>query len=64
MLNLTEWLKTREIQNARRVYHSVLYPDLFRLSAYHRRVLMPQREDPIRASHYNSIQPTLRNTLQ
>ena len=64
MLNLGEWLKTRNIQNARRIYNSQLYPDLFRLSQYNRRVLTGIRADPIRADHYNSIQPVLKNTLQ
>ena len=64
MLDLKEWLKTRNIENARSVYNQQLYPDLFHLSAYNRMVLTGMRSNPVRASHYNSIQPTLRNTLQ
>lgn len=64
MLNLAEWLKTREIQNARRICNSVLYPDLFHLSKYHRRILAEIRESPTRLNHYNSVQPILKNTLQ
>jgi hypothetical protein len=64
MLNVGEWLKTRNIENARRIYNTQLYPDLFRLGKYQRRVLTGIRENPIRANHYNSIQPTLKNTLQ
>lgn len=64
MLDLKEWLKTRNIENARSVYNQQLYPDLFHLSSYHQRVITGIRSDPARADHYNSIQPTLRNTLQ
>ncbi len=64
MLLLREWLAVREIKNARHLYNSVLIPDLYHLGSFEQRATRQNRSEFVRANHYLSIQPVLKNTLQ
>lgn len=63
MLQLRDWLAIDEVRNARPLFNDVLYPSLFRVSKYQKRILLNNRVNFLRSSDYLTIQPTLRNIL-
>lgn len=63
MLAFRNWLATKEIRNGRRVYHSVLYPRLFRSGKEEYLQSIDNRINAERMNNYYGVQPVLKNTL-